>query len=340
MDKDNNLTFAIILSVLLHAGLALALFLASYFNAEQKHTLLAGENVKAVVISRADVERQAREIQQKRTAAERKEKARIKELENQSAALEQKRKAAEEETKRLEKERLKAERDAREAQKRKKEQLAEEKRAQEAAKIAEQKRQKEIAVQQAAKQKADAERKAAEQAKRKAEAEQKAAEAAKRKAETERKAAEKAKRKAEAERKAAEKRKAEAKRKAAEAARKQKEQDAALAAMMEGLETEQAGRNQARGQQVNSEIARYAAIYRDLIMNNLLIEERFRGQECKIRLRLAKNGLMTDMQVRGGNDSLCRATQAAVYKVGSFPMPKDPKVIEQLRSINLTVEPE
>jgi len=37
---------------------------------------------------------------------------------------------------------------------------------------------------------------------------------------------------------------------------------------------------------------------------------------------------------------LCAATKRAVAQVNSFPLPKDPDIIDKVKNINLTVVPE
>jgi len=110
------------------------------------------------------------------------------------------------------------------------------------------------------------------------------------------------------------------------------------------LSSENQQNNAARQQFVASETDRYGAIYTQLIRQNLLVEENFRGKQCRVNLRLIPTGtgaLLGSLSVIDGDSRLCAATQRAVAQVDSFPLPKDqPDVVEKLRNINLTVAPE
>ena len=124
--------------------------------------------------------------------------------------------------------------------------------------------------------------------------------------------------------------------------RERKEQEAALDNIFSGLETEAEQNSSARQQHVNSEADRYGAIYTQLIQQNLLLEDSFRGKSCRVNLRLIPTGagaIVGNLSVLDGDNRLCSATRRAVAQVGSFPLPKEQDVINQLKNINLTVEP-
>ena len=272
-------------------------------------------------------------------------------MEQQADALEKMRQEEEQRLRQLKADKLKAEKEAREAEQERKRVAAER------AKAAEEKRKADEAARVAREQaaKAEADRKAKQEAAAKAEAgapasdvaEQRKAEEAKRqaeaaaaKAEAERQAQIAAKKKAEEEARKAEAARKEAERKAAEARELQRQQEAALNDMFAGLEAESEQRGGARGQFVADETQRYGAIYTQMIQQNLLVEQNFIGKECVIRMRLSSNGLVLDASEDGGDSAVCRAAKAAVVKVSQFPMPDDPAVVEQLRSIRLTVSPQ
>ena len=109
--------------------------------------------------------------------------------------------------------------------------------------------------------------------------------------------------------------------------------------MFSGLEAENEQRGGARGKHIADEVARYGAIYKQMIQQNLLVDQSFKGQECKLTLRLSANGLVLDVSQLAGNDTLCRAAKSAVLQVSEFPIPDNPDVAKQLREINLTVSP-
>lgn len=347
--KSNNLGTPIAISLALHAALVVALIWGTDFTMSKPEPV--GRMVEAVVIDPALVRQQAQQIRSQREAAAKKEQARLDKLRRESEQLEKNRKAEEERIRKLKEQQAKEAKAAREAEKQRvqkeKERKAEEQRVQ---------KEKERAA------KLEKERKAKEEAVRKAEEERKAKEAAAAKAEQQRiakeKAAKEAEEKARKEREAAAKAEKEriAKEKAAKEAaekariekerleaieRERKEQEAALNDIFAGLETENQQNSQAKGQFVASEISRYAAIYTELIKQNLRVEEYFRGKSCRVNLRLIPTGsdaLVGDLRVLEGDSRVCSATKRAVAQVPSFPLPTDRDVVNKLKDINLTVE--
>ncbi|PKF79517.1 cell envelope integrity protein TolA [Vibrio sp. vnigr-6D03] len=349
MKNKNNYTSAIIVSAVLHIVLIGGLLWGADFSEPKKDT--TGNMVQAVVIDPKMVQQQAREIRQQREAAQRAEEERLDKLRKQSEQLEKNRKAEEERIRKLKQEKAKAEKAAREAEK------ARQKKEQER-KAAEQRANKErerVA-------KAEAERKAKEEAVKKAEAERVKKEAAIAKAEQERvareKAAKEAEEKAKREREAAKKAEADriAKEKAAKEAaekakkekerlerleRERKEQEAALNDIFAGLESEVSQNSAAKQQHVVSEVQRYGAIYKQLIQSRLLRDDSFVGKSCKVNMRLihtGNNAIVNGVKVLGGDSRVCTATKSAIAQVGSFPVPSDKDVAEELKNINLTVE--
>lgn len=351
MKNDNNYTSAIAISLVLHLALLAALIWGTDFNmSEPKPT---GSMVQAVVIDPQLVQRQAREIRQKREAASRAEQERLEKLRKQSERLEKNRRAEEERIRKLKEDKARAEKQAREAEKQRK--LEQERVRKEQEKIRQEKerlrREQELAA------KAEAERKKKQEAIRRAEEERKAKQAAIEKAEQERLAKEKAAREAKAAAEKAEQErlaKEKAAKEAAEKARKEqqrlkqlererKEREAALGDIFSGLETESAQNSAAKQRHIASEIDRYGAIYTQLIQNNLLMEDAFRGKSCKVSLRLLPTGsgaILSDVSVIQGDSRLCSATKRAVAQVNSFPLPADKDIVDELKNIILTVIPE
>ncbi|WP_367986827.1 cell envelope integrity protein TolA [Vibrio sp. NTOU-M3] len=339
----------IAISVGLHAALAIALIWGTDFTMSEPEP--TGQ-IQAVVIDPALVQKQAQQIRSQREAAAKKEQDRLDKLRRESEQLEKNRKAEEERIRKLKEQQAKEAKAAREAEKKRQQKEKERKVEEERAR-----KEKERAA------KLETERKAKEAALKKAEQERLAKEAAIAKAEEERIAREKAAKEAEAkakrEREAAEKAEKEriakekAAKEAAEKARKEKErlerlererkeQEAALNDIFAGLESESEQNSSARSSFVTSEAARYGEIYKQLIRQNLLVEDSFTGKSCKVNLRLIPAGadaVLGNLSVLDGDSRLCAATKRAVAQVASFPLPKnDPDVVEKLKNINLTVE--
>ena len=316
--KKSGYAKSIVISVLLHALLVVALVWGTDFTMSKPEP--SGKMVEAVVIDPSLVRQQAQQIRSQREAAAKKEQQRLDKLRRESEQLEKSRKAEEERIRKL-----------------KEQQAREAKAAREAEKVRQQKEKERKAEELRVRQ--EKERAA------KLEAERKAKEAAVAKAEKERIAREKAAQKAEKERVAKE---------AAEKARKEKqrleriekerkEQEAALDNIFSGLETEAEHNSAARQQHAQSEAQKYGAIFKGLIEQNLLLEDSYRGKSCKVNLRLIPTGngaIVGNLNILDGDSRLCSATKRAIAQVGTFPLPKEQDVINALKNINLTVEPE
>ncbi len=345
--KNNHYSKPIAVSLLLHGALVAALLWGADFSMSKPEP--SGKMVEAVVIDPNAVRQQAQQIRNQREAAAKKEQDRLDKLRRESEQLEKNRKAEEERIRKLKEQQAKEAKATREAEK-----ARQEKEQQRKAEEARAKQEQERAA------KLEAERKAKEEAVRKAEEQRKAKQAAAEKAEQQRianeKAAKAAAEKAERERIAAEKaekERIEKERQAKEAAEKarqekerlakeRKEQEAALNDIFSGLETETQQNDTARGKFIASEADRYGAIYTQLIRDNLLIEDSFRGKLCKVNLRLIPTGagaVVGNLSILDGDSRLCAAAKRAVAQVNTFPLPKDPDVVAKLKNINLTVEP-
>ncbi|WP_086775341.1 cell envelope integrity protein TolA [Vibrio coralliirubri] len=349
--KSNNFRSPLLISLGLHVILFVALIWGADFTmSEPKPT---GQMVQAVVIDPQLVRQQAQQIRQQREAASKKEQERLDKLRRESERLEKNRKAEEENIRKLKEQQAKEAKATREAEKRRVEK--EKQRKAEEARL--QQEQKKAA-------KAEADRKLKEAALVKAENERKAKEAAIAKAEQERVAKEKATKeaadKARKEKEAAERAEkqriakekeaaaaAEKARKAKEAAAKaekeRKQQEAALNDIFAGLETEATQNSSARQQFISDEAQRYGAIYTQLIQQNLLLEDSYRGRSCRVNLKLiptGSNAILGSLSILDGDSRLCAATKRAVAQVQSYPLPKDPDIVNSLKDINLTVSPE
>ncbi|WP_025673016.1 cell envelope integrity protein TolA [Salinivibrio socompensis] len=345
--KKDSLVPALVISGGLHVLLVIVLLWGADFSSDTKPTPKAGRSIEATVIDPAVVNAQAQKIREQRNQAKREEAERLKRLEQQAKQLEKQREQEEQRLREVKRKKLEVERQAREEQKQIAEQQA---KAKEQARIAkkeaeqaerdrqrklEEKREAELAAEKA--EKARQEKRAAE---RKAEEEAKKAEAERqRKLEEKRKAEEQALKEAEQARKEAEQARKEAERRAEEAKRQQREQEAALNDLFSGLESEASQRQSARGQFVEDEVARYGAIFEQMIQQRLIVDDGLSGQECVVNMRLSPTGLLLNVEQKAGNTRLCRATKTAVASVSQFPMPDDGDIIAKLRDIELTVRP-
>ncbi|KAB0464656.1 cell envelope integrity protein TolA [Vibrio kanaloae] len=349
--KSNNFRTPLLISLGLHVILFVALIWGADFTmSEPKPT---GQMVQAVVIDPQLVRQQAQQIRQQREAASKKEQERLDKLRRESERLEKNRKAEEENIRKLKEQQAKEAKATREAEKRRvekeKQRKVEEARLQQEKKKAA-KAEADRKLKEAALVKAENERKAKEAAIAKAEqervAKEKAAQEAAEKARKEKEAAERAEKQRIAKEKeaaaAAEKARKE-KEAAARAEKERKQQEAALNDIFEGLETEATQNSSARQQFISDEAQRYGAIYTQLIQQNLLLEDSYRGRSCRVNLKLiptGSNAILGSLSILDGDSRLCAATKRAVAQVQSYPLPKDPDIVTSLKDINLTVSPE
>ncbi|WP_028781642.1 cell envelope integrity protein TolA [Shewanella sp. 38A_GOM-205m] len=310
MAGKSDFTVPFIISAVLHIGVIAILAMGVDFQEKPKLPTPQAQSapVQAVVVDQQKVDDYVQKLKQDKAAAERRERERQQELDRKANEA---KKAREQEQERIRK--LEVERKQKELETQKAADAAK------AAKLKEQ-QEKEKA------QKAEAERKAKEQ-------QRKEAEEAALKAEQKRKAEEAAAKKAEEERKAKEE--AERKRKAEEEARRRQEQELA-----DALAAEQAALSATRNRQVMSEVDRYRAMITATIQRNLVVDESMRGKVCKVKVRLAKDGFVTNSQIIEGDPVVCRAAKAAINKAGRLPVSQEPDVYQLMKEINLEVRPE
>lgn len=292
----NDFNSALIKSAALHLAIIVAFVVGGFFKPSKPQvmevilnapTKAEQKSVEAVSVESKAVEKRINELKKQEADKKAAEAKRIRDLERRAANAKKKREEEARRIAKLERERIRKEKE---------------------------------------KKKAEA---AAREAKKKQQAEQKKAAEAKKKAEELAK-----KRKAEEERL----KKAEAKRKAdAEAARQK-----ALAEklMQEQLAAEAAARSRAKQAQVLSEVEKYTALIIAKIQQNLLLEDSMKGKQCRLNLRLAFNGFVTQVEALNGNRQVCDAAIRAVRRADTLPVSKDKAVFDKLKNINLTIQPD
>ncbi|BCV27930.1 MULTISPECIES: cell envelope integrity protein TolA [Shewanella] len=317
MAGKSDFTVPFIISAVLHIGVIAILAMGVDFQDKPKLPTPQAQSapVQAVVVDQQKVDDYVQKLKQDKAAAERRERERQQELDRKANEA---KKAREQEQERIRK--LEVERKQKELETQKAADAAK------AAKLKEQQEKEKAQKAEAERKAKEQQRKEAEEAALKAEQKRKAEEAAAKKAEEERK-------RKEAERKAKEE--AERKRKAEEEARRRQEQELA-----DALAAEQAALSATRNRQVMSEVDRYRAMITATIQRNLVVDESMRGKVCKVKVRLAKDGFVTNSQIIEGDPVVCRAAKAAINKAGRLPVSQEPDVYQLMKEINLEVRPE
>ncbi|MEL4474052.1 cell envelope integrity protein TolA [Shewanella algae] len=317
MAGKSDFTVPFIISAVLHIGVIAILAMGVDFQDKPKLPTPQAQSapVQAVVVDQQKVDDYVQKLKQDKAAAEHRERERQQELDRKANEA---KKAREQEQERIRK--LEVERKQKELETQKAADAAK------AAKLKEQQEKEKAQKAEAERKAKEQQRKEAEEAALKAEQKRKAEEAAAKKAEEERK-------RKEAERKAKEE--AERKRKAEEEARRRQEQELA-----DALAAEQAALSATRNRQVMSEVDRYRAMITATIQRNLVVDESMRGKVCKVKVRLAKDGFVTNSQIIEGDPVVCRAAKAAINKAGRLPVSQEPDVYQLMKEINLQVRPE
>ncbi|TLU61235.1 cell envelope integrity protein TolA [Thalassotalea litorea] len=303
--KTPKQTYSIALSValILHLGLGAALL----FNADStpKPVAMPKNNmpvIDAVVVDQSKLQKQVEKLEQQKAAAKAREDKRIKELERRAADAQKKRQQEADRIKRLEQERKRKE--------------VEKRKADDAAKKS--------------KAKADAE----EKNRRKKEQERKQAEKAAADAKAKRQKEEAAAKKAEEARK---QREAEDRRRKKEAAERAEQERLLEQQMME----EMSARQQARNQQVLTEVQKYVALITQTIQRNFIMDENtMKGKSCDLKVKLAPSGFVISVTPIKGDQIVCQEAVKAVNKAGTLPVSQDPDVFKQMSEINLKYTPE
>lgn len=264
--------------------------------------------VQAVVVDAAKLDAEVQRQKQQDEQKQRAEQERLKRIEEQAQAAEHKR--IEEEKRLAELQRQQEQRKQAEAEAKRKAEAAA------AAKKAEAEKQRKV----------EAEKKRQEEARLKAEAEKKRQAEEQRKAEAEKKRQEEQRRKAEAEKKQRE----DEARKAAEA-----EMQARLAAEQERLATQ-------RRSAMQRMVDEYVLYIQEKVQRSW-IRPPSSGSElsCTVEVRLIPSGEVIDAQIvrSSGNAAFDRSVEAAVFKASPLPVPPDPEVMEQFRSLRFEFKP-
>lgn len=108
-------------------------------------------------------------------------------------------------------------------------------------------------------------------------------------------------------------------------------------ALQQQMQAEQAERNERRQRQILSELQIANSKIKARIEQNLIQTGSIVGKSCRLRLRIASNGLVLDA-VGTGDASLCLALRTAALKAGTLPMPSDEDVNKKLRDTTLVYE--
>jgi colicin import membrane protein len=108
-------------------------------------------------------------------------------------------------------------------------------------------------------------------------------------------------------------------------------------AMQQQMAAEQAERNERRQRQILSELQIATGKIKARIEQNLITTGSVAGRSCRLKMRIASNGLVLEA-VGTGDDSLCLSLRSAALRAGTLPMPTDKDVNEKLRDVTLVWE--
>ena len=312
------------LSLLLHAAIVVVCFVGLDWTAHEVAPMAPGDS-QVMNVTSVDPNAVAKEVEKLKAA----DQAKQREADRKVKEAEQQRKKEEEALEKLkaEKENVKREKEAenkRLEEEKQRLQQEKDKAAQEKQKV-EQEKQKALAEKKKLEdeQKKATEKKKADDAKKQEEDKKKSAEDAKKKDADAKKKAEDAKKQADKD--------AEAKRKASEAKAREAEladEEAALAAA-------------AQGRKDASELQRYTAAIMRQVADNFVAPDINSGLKCTLLVRMIPGGEVVDARVvkSSGNSTFDRQAELAVRKASPLPVPEDPRLFEQMRTINFEFDP-
>lgn len=110
--------------------------------------------------------------------------------------------------------------------------------------------------------------------------------------------------------------------------------------MEQQLKQEQEALAGAQQQRIMGELEKYQGLITQTIMRNLNTDGGFKGKSCTLNVKLASNGLVTQVTAIEGDDALCRAARTAVLRPSTLPVSDDPLVFEKMKNLNLIVRPD
>ena len=87
-----------------------------------------------------------------------------------------------------------------------------------------------------------------------------------------------------------------------------------------------------------AEISEYAGQIKTAIEAQFYNPDEYAGKKCTLRIKMAPDGLLLDVQTEGGDPELCRAALEAVKKA-EFPRPPSPEVYEVFKNAPLDFQP-
>ncbi|HEY9199340.1 MAG TPA: cell envelope integrity protein TolA [Gammaproteobacteria bacterium] len=315
---------AFVYAVLAHLILVIMLVFSLDWTAEPTSSG-SPKPVQAVVIDAAKVDAEVARQQEAEQRKEQEAAERVRELEEKARQAEQQRVQEQQRIEELQQKQVAEEKRLKEQETQRK--LEQQKLETEKKRLAEQKKK-----QQEAERKKEVEQKrlAEAEAKRKMEADAKA----KAEAEAKRKADAKAKAEAEAKAKA----EAAAKAKAAAEAKAKAKADAERA-LQEQLAAERAALDAARNQDI---ISQYVGLIGDKVQRNWIQPPTSRvGLSCVVQVQLMPSGDVVSVQIvqSSGDAAFDRSVEAAVYRAAPLPLPPDPGMFENFRSVQFRFVP-
>ena len=313
------------LSLLLHTAIVVVCFVGLDWGVHEIAPTPPGDN-QVMNVTSVDPSAVAREVEKLKAA----DQAKQREADRKVKEAEQQRRKEEEALEKLktEKENLKREKEAenkRLEEEKQRLQQEKDKAAQEKQKVEQEK------------QKAIAEKKKLEEEQKKATEKKKADDARKQEDDKKKAAAEDARKKdADAKKKAEDAKKqaardAEAKRKASEAKALQDELAAEEAAMAAA----------AQGKQDASALAKYTAAIMRQVADNFVAPDINSGLKCTLLVRMIPSGEVVEARVvkSSGNATFDRQAELAVRKASPLPVPDEPRLFEQMRTIQFEFDP-
>src|SRR3990167_7285553 len=100
---------------------------------------------------------------------------------------------------------------------------------------------------------------------------------------------------------------------------------------------QEAAASAARQKYIQTEKQKYIGLIQAKVKRNWLKSSE--SEICVVSLRLGADGTVLDVLSANGNEAQCRAAVAALRKAEPLPVPQEPDVFDEFRSLRLPFDP-
>ncbi len=88
-----------------------------------------------------------------------------------------------------------------------------------------------------------------------------------------------------------------------------------------------------------NDIDRYAALIKNQFDRTLKTTDKEKGKECRINIKIKRDGTIQQVQTISGDKALCNAGIQAAEQIHKFPAPPNEEDYEMLKDFNILLNP-